>query len=54
MKGILIADTGNNCIRLAHKNGEVETLDIKGIPDVRETASDCAEKGVCDANFEKL
>jgi hypothetical protein len=52
-KGILVADTGNNCIRLAKLNGEVETLELTGIPDVRETSSDCKD-GVCVPNFEKL
>jgi hypothetical protein len=47
---MMIADTGNNCIRLAHKDGRVETLEIKGIPDVRETALSCVE-GICKAEF---
>lgn len=38
IKGIIFADTGNNCVRIAKLNGEVETFEIKGIPDVRETA----------------
>lgn len=46
-KGIVIADTGNNCIRMAKPDGTVETLEITGIPDVRETASNC-EGGVCE------
>lgn len=50
MKGLFIADTGNNCIRLAKPSGEVETLDIQGIPDIRETAVDCKE-GVCEVKF---
>jgi len=51
LKGILVADTGSNCIRLAKPNGEVETLEIYGIPDVRETAAECKD-GVCEVNFE--
>ena len=49
-KGIIIADTGNNCIRMAKPNGEVETLELIGIPDVRETASECKD-GVCKVDF---
>jgi hypothetical protein len=48
--GLFIADTSNNCIRLAKLNGEVETLEIKGIPDVRETNPECKE-GYCKPNF---
>lgn len=44
--GIVFTDTGNNCVRMAKLDGEVITLDIKGIPDVRETASDCKD-GAC-------
>jgi hypothetical protein len=50
LKGLFIADTGNNCIRFAKPSGEVETLDIKGIPDVRETAMNC-DGGVCEVKF---
>lgn len=46
-KGLLIADTGNNCVRLAKMSGEVETLELIGIPDVRETAQEC-KGGVCE------
>ena len=49
--GLYIADTGNDCIRFANKNGEVTTLELKGVPDVRETASDCVG-GTCKANFD--
>jgi len=28
IKGILVADTGNNCIRLTTLDGEVKTLDL--------------------------
>jgi len=38
-KGIIVADTGNNCIRIAKPDGSVETLEITGIPDVRETSN---------------
>ena len=48
--GILIADTGNNCIRMASLDGHVTTLEITGIPDVRETMAQC-EDGVCKPNF---
>lgn len=47
LKGIVIADTGNNCIRMVKPDGVVETLEILGIPDVRETSSSC-EGGVCE------
>lgn len=50
LKGIFIADTGNNCIRMATMDGKVQTLDIKGIPDVRETASECTGD-VCEFKF---
>ncbi|CDW76170.1 nhl repeat-containing protein 2-like [Stylonychia lemnae] len=49
-KGILVADTGNNCIRMATLDGEVKTLEFKGIPDVRETIQNC-DNGVCVPNF---
>ena len=45
-RGLYIADTGNDCIRFAHPDGRVETLELHGIPDVRSTASDCVT-GVC-------
>jgi len=48
--GVLIADTGNNCIRLASLDGTVTTLEIKDVPDVRETMKGC-EEGVCKPNF---
>lgn len=50
IRGILIADTGNNCIRMATLDGEVKTLELKGIPDVRETMVNCKD-GVCIPNF---
>jgi hypothetical protein len=50
IKGIVIADTGNNCIRMAKPDGKVETFEIKGIPDVRETATECVG-GVCEVKF---
>lgn len=49
-KGLYIADTGNDCVRFAHPDGTVETLDLLGVPDVRLTASDCAG-GVCKFEF---
>ena len=49
--GLYIADTGNDCIRFAHADGRVETLDLKGIPDVRATASANCSGGVCKVNF---
>jgi len=49
-KGLYIADTGNDCIRFAHPDGTVTTLDLKGVPDVRETATDCVG-GKCVADF---
>ena len=45
-EGLYIADTGNDCIRFAHADGRVETLELVGVPDVRSTASDCSG-GVC-------
>ena len=35
--GLYIADTGNDCIRFAHPDGRVQTLELIGVPDVRET-----------------
>lgn len=51
LKGIVIADTGNNCIRMATMDGKVKTLEIFGIPDVRETSSECTG-GICKPNFD--
>ena len=51
IKGILVADTGNNCIRMATMDGQVKTLELKGIPDVRETQTPCKD-GVCYPKFE--
>ena len=48
--GLYIADTGNDCIRLAMPDGSVVTPDFKGIPDVRETSSDCTG-GTCAVDF---
>lgn len=45
--GLYIADTGNDCIRFAHADGRVETLELIGVPDVRSTAADCTG-GVCE------
>ena len=45
--GLYIADTGNNCIRFAHADGRVETLELVGIPEVRSTAHDSCSNGVC-------
>jgi hypothetical protein len=39
--GLYIADTGNDCIRFANTEGLLTTLKITGIPDVKETASNC-------------
>jgi len=36
--GLYIADTGNDCIRFAHADGRVETIELVGVPDVRSTA----------------
>mmetsp|Transcript_2865 Transcript_2865/g.3911 ORF Transcript_2865/g.3911 Transcript_2865/m.3911 type:complete len:117 (+) Transcript_2865:1279-1629(+) len=44
--GLYIADTGNDCLRFAHPDGRVETLQLHGVPDVRSTALECAG-GVC-------
>ena len=49
LKGLFIADTSNNCVRYASLNGEVETLKIEGIPDVRKT-NEC-EGGMCVPDF---
>jgi hypothetical protein len=38
-----VADTGNNCIRFIDPNGVISTPKIVGIPDVRESASECAD-----------
>lgn len=48
--GLYIADTGNDCVRFADPTGLVTTLRLEGIPDVRETASDCVG-GQCKADF---
>jgi sugar lactone lactonase YvrE len=48
--GLYIADTGNDCVRFAKPDGALITLELKGIPDVRETASDCVG-GTCKADF---
>lgn len=48
--GLYIADTGNDCVRFAHPDGTVETLELLGVPDVRATASDCVD-GVCKVDF---
>lgn len=45
-EGLYIADTGNDCIRFAHADGRVETLELTGVPDVRSTAANC-QGGVC-------
>ena len=45
--GLYIADTGNDCIRFAHADGRVETLELFGIPDVRSTALANCSGGVC-------
>ena len=42
-QGIYVADTGNNCIRFIDSNGVISTPKIDGIPDVRESASECAD-----------
>lgn len=48
-QGLYIADTGNNCVRFAHPDGTVQTLELKGIPDVRTTnPDDCAD---CEFNY---
>ena len=46
--GLYVADTGNDCIRFATPNGQVRTLALQGVPDVRLTArsADC-DDGVC-------
>ena len=52
LHGIILADTGNNCIRMANLDGSVSTLEIKGIPDVRETiATACSAEGLCKPTF---
>ena len=48
--GLYIADTGNDCVRFADPSGLVSTVKLEGIPDVRETASDCVG-GQCKADF---
>ena len=48
--GLYIADTGNDCIRFVDPTGVVKTVKLEGIPDVRETASDCVG-GLCKADF---
>lgn len=43
-KGLYIADTGNSCVRFAHPDGTVQTLELRGIPDVRSTnPADCGD-----------
>lgn len=50
--GLYIADTGNDCIRFAEPSGQVRTLELHGVPDVRLTAAANCSGGVCrlDAN----
>jgi hypothetical protein len=48
--GLYIADTGNDCIRFASPDGSVTTPELKGVPDVRETSSDCVG-GQCKPDF---
>ena len=43
--GLYIVDTGNDCLRFAHPDGRVETLELHGVPDVRITASECVGGG---------
>lgn len=50
-KGLYIADTGSDCVRFAHPDGRVETLDLVGVPDVRLTASTCVG-GQCTGGFD--
>ena len=50
-EGLYIADTGNDCIRFAHSDGRVQTLEFAGVPDVRLTSSDC-EGGLCKPDFD--
>lgn len=40
-RGIYVADTGNDSIRFIDKDGITYTPQFDGVPDVRETASDC-------------
>ena len=49
-KGIYIADTGNDCIRFVNSSGILITPQLKGVPDVRETSSDCVG-GQCVPDF---
>ena len=39
-EGLYIADTGNNCVRFAHPDGRIQTLELQGVPDVRSTNPD--------------
>ncbi len=45
-EGLYVADTGNDCIRLISSAGCITTPDLRDIPDVRESASDCID-GQC-------
>lgn len=47
VEGLYVADTGNNCVRFVDNDGNVTTLDFKGIPDAREACSE----GVCKPVF---
>lgn len=49
-KGLLVADTGNNCVRIVRPNDHIETLELKGIPEVQFTVNECKD-GVCEADF---
>ena len=49
--GLYIADTGNDCIRFACPEGQVETLDLIDVPDVRTTNGDCVGRQ-CEGNFD--
>ena len=50
---LLITDTSNNCIRKANvDNGNVETLELIGIPEVKKTESHSSQEGMeCDGNI---
>ena len=48
--GLYIADTGNDCIRFCHLDGQLETLELVDVPDVRLTSSDCIG-GQCTGDF---
>lgn len=56
LRGLYVADTGNNCIRYVEirkdgRPGEIRTLEITGIPEVKTEVICDAADGTCKPNF---